>query len=76
MAAVNTRGECRQSVSVRLRPPCNERQRNAIEVAKRMIWWFYQAKSEPCVPAFERIFKRRRTGYATLDGLLMRLFHR
>lgn len=41
-----------------------------------MIWWFYQAKSEPCVPAFERIFKRRRTGYATLDGLLMRLFHR
>jgi len=39
-----------------------------------MIWWFYQAKSEPCVPAFERIFKRRRTGYATLDGLLMRLF--
>ena len=23
--------------------PANDKQRNAIEIAKRMIWWFYRA---------------------------------
>jgi hypothetical protein len=67
--------------------PANDRQRNAIEVAKRMIWWFYQAlKDYKLAPSldqahilrarFDRIFKRRRTGYATLDRLLARLLRR
>jgi len=63
--------------------PANDRQRAAVEVVKRTIWWFYRQlkeyKSDPC-PAravelrarFDRIFKRR-TGYATLDRLLRRL---
>jgi Transposase IS66 family len=63
--------------------PANDRQRTAVEVVKRTIWWFYRQlkeyKSAPC-PAravelrarFDRIFKRR-TGYATLDRLLKRL---
>lgn len=63
--------------------PATERQRNAVEIVKRMIWWFYRQlkeyKSDPR-PArgvelrarFDRIFKRR-TGYATLDRLLKRL---
>ncbi len=57
--------------------PANDRQRNAVENAKRMIWWFYaQLKDYKLAPSperaaelsarFERIF-RRRTGYATLD---------
>jgi hypothetical protein len=63
--------------------PANDRQRNAIEVAKRMIWWFYGSLKEyKLAPSaeqgailrarFDRIFKRR-TGYATLDALLKRL---
>jgi len=65
--------------------PANDKQRNAIEIAKRMIWWFYRAlkdyKLAPCVKQaqllrarFDRIFKRASTGYATLDRLLRRLF--
>jgi hypothetical protein len=67
--------------------PANDKQRNAIEVAKRMIWWFYRAlKDYKLAPSpdqaqalrarFDRIFKRGRTGYVTLDRLLRRLFHR
>jgi Transposase IS66 family len=63
--------------------PANDRQRNAVEVAQRMIWWLYaQLKDYKLTPSpqraaelsdrFERIF-RRRTGYATLDKLLKRL---
>ena len=66
--------------------PANDRQRNAIEVAKRMVWWFYrQLKDYKLAPSpewaallsarFDRIFKRR-TGYATLDHLLKRLLGR
>jgi hypothetical protein len=66
--------------------PANDRQRNAIEVAKRMVWWFYrQLKDYKLAPSpewaallsarFDRIFKRR-TGYATLDRLLKRLLGR
>jgi hypothetical protein len=65
--------------------PANDKQRNAVEVAKRMIWWFYRALKEyKLAPSpeqaqllrarFDRIFKRARTGYATLDRLLKRLF--
>ncbi len=64
--------------------PANDKQRNAIEVAKRMIWWFYRGlKDYKLAPSpqqalilrsrFDRIFKRARTGYATLDSLLKRL---
>ena len=63
--------------------PANDRQRNAIEVTRQMIWWFYrQLKAFKLAPnperaaelstRFGRIFKRR-TGYATLDRLLKRL---
>ena len=63
--------------------PANDRQRSAVEVARRMIWWFYrQLKDYKLAPSperaaelksrFDRIFKRR-TGYATLDRLLKRL---
>ena len=63
--------------------PANDRQRNAVEVTRRMIWWFYrQLKAFKRHPSperaaelrarFDRIFKRR-TGYATLDRLLKRL---
>jgi hypothetical protein len=63
--------------------PANDRQRSAIEVARRMIWWFYrQLKAFKLAPGperaaelrarFDRIFKRR-SGYATLDRLLKRL---
>jgi len=65
--------------------PANDQERNAIEVAKRMIWWFYRSlreyKRAPSAQQalilrarFDRIFKRRRTGYVTLDRLLRRLF--
>jgi len=70
---------------VRKLVPANDRQRNAIEVAKRMIWWFYrclkQYKLAPCPQQaqvlrarFDRIFKRSATGYVMLDRLLRRLF--
>jgi hypothetical protein len=63
--------------------PANDRQRSAVEVTRRTIWWFYrQLKDYKLVPSpvraaelsarFDRIFKRR-TGYATLDRLLKRL---
>jgi hypothetical protein len=65
--------------------PANDKQRNAIEIAKRMIWWFYRAlKDYKRAPSpeqaqllrarFDRIFNRARTGYATLDNLLRRLY--
>jgi len=63
--------------------PANDRQRNAVEVTRRMIWWFYrQLKDFKLAPSperaaelaarFDRIFMRR-TGYATLDKLLKNL---
>ena len=63
--------------------PANDRQRNAVEITRRMIWWFYrQLKDYKLAPSperaaelsdrFNRIFKRR-TRYATLDSLLKRL---
>ena len=66
--------------------PANDKQSNAVEVAKRMIWWFYRRlKAYKLAPSaeqasllraqFDRIFKRR-TGYATLDRLLKRLLGR
>jgi hypothetical protein len=66
--------------------PANDKQSNAIAVAKRMIWWFYRRlKAYKLAPSaeqanilraqFDRIFKRR-TGYATLDRLLKRLLGR
>jgi hypothetical protein len=65
--------------------PANDKQRNAIEVAKRMIWWFYRCLKEyKLAPSaeqaqvlrarFDRIFKRAGTGYVMLDRLLRRLF--
>jgi hypothetical protein len=67
--------------------PANDKQRNAVEVAKRMIWWFYASLKEyKLAPSpgqaeilrarFDRIFKRRGTGYVMLDRLLKRLFRR
>jgi Transposase IS66 family len=67
--------------------PANDKQRSAIEVAKRMIWWLYrslkeykqapnQEQAQVLRLRFDRIFKRRRTGYAMLDRLLKRLFRR
>jgi hypothetical protein len=63
--------------------PANDKQRNAVVVAKRMVWWFYRCLKEyKLAPSpeqalilrarFDRIF-RRRTGYATPDALLKRL---
>ena len=63
--------------------PATDRQRSAVEVTRRMIWWFYRRlkafKADPSPERaverrarFDRIFKRR-TGYATLDRLLKRL---
>jgi Transposase IS66 family len=65
--------------------PANDKQRNAIEVAKRMIWWFYGSLKEyKLAPSpqqaqvlrarFDRIFKRGGTSYVMLDRLLRRLF--
>ena len=67
--------------------PANDKQRNAVEVAKRMIWWFYASLKEyKLAPSpqqaqvlrdrLDRIFKRRGTGYVMLDRLLKRLFRR
>ena len=65
--------------------PANDKQSNAVKVAKGMIWWFYRrlkaykraqrATSKLLRVQFNRIFKRR-TGYATLDRLLKRLLGR
>src|SRR6202162_34763 len=65
--------------------PANDKQRNAIEVAKQMIWWFYGSlkeyklapspqQAEVLRARFDRIFKRGGTGYVMLDRLLRRLF--
>src|SRR5712672_2638653 len=65
--------------------PANDKQRNAIAVAKRMIWWFYGSLKEyKLAPSpqqaqvlrarFDRILKRGATGYVMLDRLLRRLF--
>jgi Transposase IS66 family len=65
--------------------PANDKQRNAIAVAKRMIWWFYGClkeyklapspqQAEVLRARFDRIFKRGATGYVMLDRLLRRLF--
>ena len=64
--------------------PANDKQRNAVDIAKRMIWWFYRAlkdyKLAPSVKQaqllrarFDRIFKRASTGYTMLERLLRRL---
>jgi hypothetical protein len=66
--------------------PANDKQNNAIKIAKRMIGWFYRGlKRYKLAPSpeqasllraqFDRIFSRR-TGYATLDRLLKRLLGR
>jgi len=63
--------------------PANERQRNAVEVTRRMVWWLYRRLKEyklaptpeeavDLAALFDRIF-RRKTGYATLDNLVKRL---
>jgi hypothetical protein len=65
--------------------PANDKQRNAIAIAKRMIWWFYDClkeyklapspqQAEVLRARFDRIFKRGGTGYVMLDRLLRRLF--
>jgi len=65
--------------------PANDKQRNAIENAKRMIWWFYRQLKEyklrgraheraaTLTARFARIFERAPTGYVTLDKLIKRL---
>src|SRR5271154_4841565 len=64
--------------------PANQIQRKAVEVARRMIWWFYgKLKDYKLAPSleraallraqFRRIFRRAKTGYAALDSLLRRL---
>ena len=64
--------------------PANEIQRRAVEVARRMIWWFYGLlKDYKLAPSperadllrtrFRRIFQRAKTGYAALDTLMRRL---
>jgi hypothetical protein len=66
--------------------PANDKQRNAVAVARRMVWWFYRQlkdyklasnpeRAAELSARFDRIFKRR-TGYATLDRLLRRLLGR
>ena len=66
---------------VRKLVPANDKQRNAIENAKQMIWWFYrllkQYKLAPSAEragvltaCFARILDRARTGYVTLGKLL------
>ena len=63
--------------------PANDRQSGAVEITRRMIWWFYRqlkdykrapspARAAELSSRFDRIF-RRRTGYATHDRLLKRL---
>jgi hypothetical protein len=63
--------------------PANQIQHKAVEVARRMIWWFYgKLKEYKLAPSperaeilraqFKRIFDRAKTGYAALDSLLRR----
>jgi hypothetical protein len=64
--------------------PANQIQHKAVEVARRMIWWFYgklkeyklapsRERAEILRAQFKRIFDRAKTGYAALDSLLRRL---
>jgi hypothetical protein len=64
--------------------PANPIQHKAVEVARRMIWWFYgklkeykraasPQRAEILRAQFRRIFDRAKTGYAALDNLLRRL---
>ena len=64
--------------------PANQIQHQAVEVARRMIWWFYgrlkeyklapsPERAESLRAQFRRIFDRAKTGYAALDSLLRRL---
>ncbi|NDV89453.1 transposase [Aurantimonas aggregata] len=66
--------------------PANPQQRQAVELVRQLIWWFYRDlkswQKEPCSrraaalrARFDRIF-RRRTGYVLLDRLLVRLHRR
>lgn len=66
--------------------PATPHQRQAVELVRQLIWWFYRDlksyRASPCArraaalsARFERIF-RRRTGYVTLDRLLSRLHRR
>lgn len=64
--------------------PANQIQHQAVEVARRMIWWFYgrlkeyklapsPQRAESLRAQFRQIFDRAKTGYAALDSLLRRL---
>jgi hypothetical protein len=64
--------------------PANQIQRRAVEVSRRMIWWFYgllknyklapsPERAELLRARFRRIFRRAKTGYAALDTLMRRL---
>ena len=64
----------------------NDQQRQALDVTRQLIWWFYQDlklyKRDPCRrraaqlrARFDRIFTRK-TGFVTLDRLLARLHAR
>jgi hypothetical protein len=67
--------------------PATADQRRAVDVTRELIWWFYADlkawKRDPCPrraaalrARFDRIFRRRRTGYVVLDRLLARLRRR
>ena len=66
--------------------PMTPDQRQAVDIMRQLIWWFYRDlkryQHEPCPRRaaalrvrFELLFKRR-TGYVTLDRLLARLHRR
>jgi hypothetical protein len=66
--------------------PYNDLQRQALDLVRQLLWWFYADlkayKRHPCPrrkaqlrARFDRIFKRR-TGFVTLDRLLARLHAR
>jgi hypothetical protein len=66
--------------------PATPQQRQAVELVRQLIWWFYRDlksyQASPCArratalrARFDRIF-RRQTGYLTLDRLLKRLHRR
>lgn len=66
--------------------PMTSDQRQAVDIMRQLIWWFYRDlksyQADPCPrraaalrARFERLFKRR-TGYVMLDRLLARLHRR
>lgn len=66
--------------------PMTPDQRQAVDIMRQLIWWFYRDlksyRRAPCPrraaalrARFERLFKRR-TGYVMLDRLLVRLHRR